>query len=216
MLAKALLWWPAATTISGFIIAAVAVVAGTVSLSLSILVLCLAAALWTPTLRMLWSVADPTADWTYFNKSVAENSSRNNFRQSPAEQLIYVWPTITGIAAWGTVNSWKGKRPITLCKSDAEVERAIAAGNSAATEWRPTLSKLTLGIPLVPVLTEGDVVPTWATWPQETPKCRITYGPALQLTANELRRSAKIWAEHLNLAKALCEEKRPAKKSATK
>lgn len=204
MLAKALLWWPAATTISGFIIAAVAVVAGTISISLGILVLITSAVLWTPTFSVLWSMADPTASWTYFNKS----GLGNNFHHSPAEQVIYIWPSIKGIAVWGTVNSWAGKRPITLCKTDADVEMAIAAGSSVATEWRPTVATSSVGIPIVPVFVSGDAVPAWQAsleaLQQPIPKCRITYGPPLKLTVREAKRAATIWSEHIALAAALC------------
>jgi hypothetical protein len=199
MLAKVLLWWPAATTISGIIIAA----AGTVSLSLSLLILCLMVATWTPTLRGLWSVVDPTADWTYIDKSGSgKNSSTAAASHSPAEQFIYIWPSVAGVAARATCLS-ASRRPIDLCITDQEVERAIAAGHSAATEWRPTLGRFVVGVPLIPVFVSGDVVPTWTdTWAamqQPTPKCRITYAQPLKLTFREAKRADAIWISHMDL-----------------
>lgn len=186
-------------TISGIIIAA----AGAISLSLSLLILCLMVATWTLTLRGLWSVIDPTADWTYIYKSeIGENTSKAAALHSPAEQVIYIWPSVAGIAARATCLSIS-ERPIDLCITDQDVKRAIAAGHSAATEWRPTLGQIVVGIPLLPVIAEGDVIPTWTeTWAamrRPTPKCHITYARSLKLTFKDVKSADAIWTSHMSL-----------------
>ena len=192
MLAKVLLWWPAAATISGIIVAAIAVAAGTLSLSLSTLILVLSATLYEPTIRMLWSTVQPTASWTYLNKSGL----------NPAEAAIYIWPSAQGIAAQASCRD-AAKRPINLCTTDHEVQLAIAAGRSAATEWRPGVGSVAakMGVPLVPVSVEGDRTPTWEGTIKylreaDTPKCRIKYGPPLRLKAREAGRAAALWTAH--------------------
>jgi hypothetical protein len=197
MLAKVLLWWPAAATIGGIIVAAVAVAAGTLSLSLSTLILVLSATLYEPTIRVIWSAIQPTASWTYFNKSGL----------NPAEAAIYIWPSAQSIAARASSRD-AAKRPINLCTTDHEVELAIAAGRSAATEWRPAVGSVAAktGVPLVPVFVVGDRVPTWEgtikyLQEAEFPKCRIKYGPPLRLKAREAGRADALWAAMMKQVK---------------
>jgi hypothetical protein len=204
MLAKVLLWWPAAATISGIIIVAVA----TLSLSLGILVLILCTVFWLPIFRALWSWIQPTASWTYFNKSDVD----------PAEQSIYIWPEIKGIAISASVYD-ADKRPIDLAITDNDIEAALAAGHSVATGWRASILQVAAKnrVPVIPVFVKGDEAPTWDKSLEymrgPTPKCRITYAPALRLTVRESVRGEEIWTSHLDLSRALCDETRRAKKS---